>query len=90
MKNAETRTMNTLTQTSQAEELAIATDYTFITKTLQTWGEYGTALQAVESEMLANLIATKGDVEAEYAEFIAQWEEEGGLEFEEEATEIMK
>ena len=90
MKNAETRTMNTLTQTSQAEELAVATDYTFITKTLQTWGEYGTALQAVESEMLANLIATKGDVEAEYAEFIAQWEEEGGLEFEEEATEIMK
>ena len=37
-----------------------------------------------------DLIATKGDVEAEYAEFIAQWEEEGGLEFEEEATEIMK
>ena len=90
MTNAETRTMNALTQASQAEEMAIATDYTFIPKVLETWGEYGTALKSVESEMLANLIASTGDVEAEYAEFIAQWEEEGGLEFEEEATEYMK
>ena len=88
--NAETRTMNALTQTSQAEEMAIATDYTFIPVTLETWGEYGTAIKAVEAEMLANLIASTGDVEAEYAEFIMQWEEEGGLEFEEEATEYMQ
>lgn len=40
--------------------------------------------------MLANLIASTGDIETEYAEFIAQWEEEGGIEFEEEATEYIQ
>lgn len=90
MPNAETRTMNAYTQASQNEEMAIATDYTFIGSALETWSEYGTALQSVEKEMLANLIASTGDIEAEYAEFIAQWEEEGGIEFEEEATEYIQ
>lgn len=90
MNNAVSRTMNVLTQTSQAEEMEIATDYTYISKMLESWGEYGTALKSVEAEMLANLIASTGDLEAEYAEFMAQWEEEGGLEFEEEATEYMQ
>ena len=90
IQNAETRTMNTYTQTSQAEEMAIATDYTFIGATLETWSDYGTALKDVEHQMLANLIVTTGDVQAEYEAFIEQWNEEGGLEFEEEATEYMQ
>jgi len=90
MQNAETRTMNVYTQTSQAEEMAIATDHTFIGDTLESWSEYGTALQDVEAQMLANLIVSKGDVQAEYEAFVEQWNEEGGLEFEEEATEYMK
>ena len=32
------------------------------------------------------LIVTNGDVEAEYQEFVARWDEEGGLEVEAEAT----
>ena len=39
--------------------------------------------------MLANLIVTEGDLEAEYQQFIEQWNEEGGLDFEDEATEYI-
>ena len=86
MQNAETRTMNAYTQQSQADEMAIATDYTFIGAALKSWSDYGTALTSIEQEMLANLITSDGDIEEEYAEFISQWNEEGGEEYEEEAT----
>lgn len=87
--NAETRTMNALTQESQRNELQVATDYAFIGATLESWSEYGTSLKSVEMQMLTNLITTSGDVEAEYQQFLEQWDEEGGKEFEEEATEYL-
>jgi len=90
VQNAETRTMNAYTQASQAEEMAIATDHTFIGDALESWDEYGSSLKDLERQMLANLIVTTGDVQAEYEAFIEQWNEEGGLEFEEEATEYFK
>lgn len=90
VQNAETRTMNAYTQASQAEEMAIATDHTFIGDALESWDEYGSSLKDLERQMLANLIVTTGDVQAEYEVFIEQWNEEGGLEFEEEATEYFK
>ena len=52
--------------------MAIATDYTFIGDTLESWSEYGTALKDVEAQMLSNLIVSKGDVKAEYEAFIEQ------------------
>jgi putative aldouronate transport system substrate-binding protein len=85
-ENAETRTMNALTQESQRSELKIATDYAFIGATLKSWSEYGTSLKSVEMQMLTNLITSSNDVEDEYQQFLEQWDEEGGKEFEEEAT----
>jgi len=85
--NVELRTMNAFTQQAQAAEKAVATDWAFIYETLESSTEYGTSLSAVEMEAFANLIVTTGDVEAEYQAYIEQWEAEGGLEYEAEATE---
>lgn len=85
-ENAETRSMNLLTQQAQEEEWKLATDYPYISTVLETRGEYGTALDELVKECFATLIVTKGDWKAEYEEFVTRWEEEGGLEFEEEAT----
>ena len=85
-ENAETRLMNPATQDSQAAEREVATDYPQISQVLESRSEYGTTLDEIVKECFAQLIVTTGDVEAEYQEFIARWDEEGGLEFEAEAT----
>ncbi len=84
--NAETRLMNKTTQDAQSAEWAVAVDYPNITATLESRSEYGTTLDDIVKECFAQLIVTTGDVEAEYKEFVARWEEEGGLEYEAEAT----
>lgn len=85
-ENAETRLLNKTTQIAQAEENAIATEWPRISNMLETEIEYGADLAAIVKEAIANLIVTDGDIEAELAEYIARWENEGGLEYEEEAT----
>ena len=90
LENAETRTMNAFTQKAQIDENKLAMEHVFFGKALESWAEYGTSLQALEKEMLANLIVSTGDLEAEYQEFMERWVEEGGAEFEEEATEAWK
>lgn len=85
--DAENRTLNACTREMQSKEKEVAIDYAFIPVTLETAAEYGTSLGAITDEAFANLIVTTGDVQAEYEEFIARWEEEGGLEWEAEATE---
>lgn len=86
--NAETRLMNKITQQAQAEERAIATQHPEINAVLETRSEYGTALDDLARECFATLIVTADDAEAQalYEEFVERWNEEGGLEFEEEAT----
>ncbi|MBR3873013.1 MAG: extracellular solute-binding protein [Clostridia bacterium] len=85
-ENAQTRTLNAFTQNAMAYEDSIATDYTFIADNLETWTEFGTTLKAIEQEMLATLIISTGDLEAQYAEYIARLEDEGLADYEEEAT----
>lgn len=53
---------------------------------LQSEIEYGTGLMEITREALAQLIVTTGDVEEEYNAFVERWNNEGGLEFEAEAT----
>lgn len=65
-------------------------EHVFFGKALESWTEYGTSLETLEKEMLANLIVSTGDLEAEYQEFMERWVEEGGAEFEKEATEALK
>ena len=85
-ENAETRLLNKTTQEAQAAENAIATEWPRISGVLETELEYGADLGAIVKEAIANLIVTDGDIEAELAEYIARWENEGGLDVEEEAT----
>ncbi len=84
--NTEVRTLNE--QTRKAQELARANgvDYPKIIKTLKADSENGAALKEITMEAFAQLIVTTGDVDAEYAAFVARWEEEGGLDYEAEAT----
>ncbi|MBQ3667772.1 MAG: extracellular solute-binding protein [Clostridia bacterium] len=85
--NSSVRTYNAFARESQQEEMAVARDWPYIPVILDAYTEYGTQLNAIEMEALANLIVTTGDVEAEYAEYIARWENEGGLQYEAEATQ---
>ena len=87
LKNAETRLMNQTTQKAQEEEWKVALDYPYIATPLQTRSEYGATLDGITTECFAQLIVTDGDMESELQEFITRWEEEGGLEYEKEATQ---
>ncbi len=85
--NSSVRTYNSFARESQMEEMAVARDWAFIPVILDAYTEYGTQLNTIEMEALSNLIVTTGDVEAEYAEYITRWDNEGGLKYEEEATQ---
>lgn len=52
--------------------------------------EYAAALNAIVEEAFAQLIVTTGDVAAEYAAFMKQWDEAGGTIWEEAATAMYK
>ena len=83
----ELRTMNALTQEAQAFDAQYAFDWPHLDTALEADSEYGSTLHEIVAEALAQLIVTTGDVEAEYAAFVERWENEGGLEWEEEATQ---
>lgn len=84
--NAADRLYNKTTQDAQNLEATMALDWPRISGVLETELEYGADLGAIVKEAIANLIVTDGDIEAELAEYIARWENEGGLDVEEEAT----
>ncbi len=44
-------------------------------------------LNDITKEAFAQLIVTKGNVDAEYKTFVQRWEREGGLAYEKEATQ---
>ncbi len=85
--NAETRTLNAYTQKVMAAEKAVATDWPNIYDILQSRVEYGSIIDGIQDEAFVNLITTTGDLQAEYEAYIERWENEGGLEYEKEATE---
>ncbi len=85
--NAELRTMNQLTRDGQALAREYGIAYPKIIKTLEADREYGSTLKDITMEAFAQLIVTTGDVDAEYQAFVSRWDEEGGLEYEAEATE---
>lgn len=87
-ETAETRLMNKTTRDGLSAEWAVALDYPMIAQVLETRNEYGAILDDIVKECFAQLIVTTGDVEAEYREFLDRWENEGGLEFEEEASRV--
>jgi len=88
--NAEVRTLNKQTREGQAYAREHSIAYPKIIATLKTTSEYGSQLEDITKEAFAQLIVTKGNLEAEYAAFVERWNEEGGLEYEKEATAAYK
>lgn len=85
-EGTEKKTMNKLTREAQAFDEQYAFDWPMLQTSLDADAEYGSTLRQITAEALAQLIVTKGDVEQEYADFVARWENEGGREWEEQAT----
>ena len=84
--NTEVRTLNKQTREGQAFARDNSIEYPKIIKNLKTTSEYGPQLANITKEAFAQLIVTKGNVDAEYQTFVKRWNEEGGLEYEKEAT----
>ena len=87
MNSIEFRLLNKCTRDMQTAEFAVATPWAFIPITLEATAEYGSILSGIEFEAFDTLIVSTGDIQAEYEAFVQRWEEEGGLEYEAEATE---
>jgi len=83
---AEMKTLNKLTREGQLYAQEHSVEYPKIIANLKAIGEYGPQLEGITKEAFARLIFTTGDLEAEYADFVKRWNNEGGLEFEKEAT----
>jgi putative aldouronate transport system substrate-binding protein len=84
--NTEVRTLNKQTQEGQAFARMNSVEYPNIIASLDSIGEYGSTLSDITKEAFAQLIVTRGNLEAEYRNFVRRWEQEGGLAFEREAT----
>lgn len=84
--NLEIRMLTPLTQKGLKLGADNPIDYAWMPVVLEAETEYGSTLADIENQCLASLIVTSGDVESEYKAFIEQWENEGGLEYEAEAT----
>lgn len=84
--NAEVRTLNKQTREGQEFAHANAIEWPYILTAIQAEIEYKSTLDDIVKQAFAELIMTKGDLEAEYAAFVERWNNEGGLEYEAEAT----
>ncbi len=77
---------NKTTRDAEENEKLYVKPYPEFNNVLETRTEYGADLDGIVKECFAQLIVTDGDVEAEWAEYVQRWEEEGGTEYEAEAT----
>lgn len=84
--NCEVRVMNALTQKSLADAAAASIEYPYISAVLETRTEYGADLDALVQECFATMVVADGGLDTILADFITRWEDEGGLDYEEEAT----
>lgn len=84
----ERRTFNE--QTKQGVEIADAMctiEWPFIYTSFDAETNSGANLKTIEKEIFCQLISSNGNLEQEYKEAIARWENEGGKEWEQEATD---
>lgn len=81
-------TLNAFTRNAQIEQQQYAIDHPVLNASLEATAKYGTTLNEIVKEAVANLVVTTGDIEAEYKAFVQRWEREGGLEYEKEATAV--
>lgn len=84
----ERRTFNEQTKQGVAMADAMCTiEWPFIYIPFDAETTYGANLKAIEKEIFCQLVASDGDLDQEYTEAIVRWESEGGLDWEQGATE---
>jgi putative aldouronate transport system substrate-binding protein len=84
---AERRTFNEQTKKGVALADAMCTiEWPFTYTSFNAETSYGENLRTIEKEVFCQLVSTKGNIEQEYKDALARWENEGGKEWEQEAT----
>ena len=78
--------MSAFTQNAMGDEDSIAAGCIFITGILETWTEFGVIICATEQETHAGPIVSAGELEFQHTEYIERINNEGLLEYEEEAV----
>lgn len=85
--NAEVRTLNKQTQGGVELAWSLGIDYVINTEVSTVYTEYGADMSQILKEMFAELLITEDDkLEEVYNDYIAQWEEAGGSDWEKEVT----
>lgn len=85
-ENIQTKTFKKLAWDMQIKDTEVAIDHAYIPVPLNTWIEYGSNLKDIVSECFCTMIVADGGLEDIYQQYLEQWNEEGGLEWEAEAT----
>lgn len=88
--SAEIRTLNTQTRNALDFEYENRIDWAYIPYTSKVAEECGSDMNQIYSEMMAELFTTTDDLQTVYDKYMAQWEEEGGTDWEKEMTEFWK
>lgn len=91
-KNAtEIRTLNAQTQEGVALASANAIDWAYVTSNSEVYAECGADMTQLINEMLAELLVTDADdMQDVYDDYMAEWSEIGGADWEAEMTELWK
>lgn len=88
--NAQFRTLNEQTRQGASQAWENGIDWAYITSTSQVRIDCGSDMDQVISEMLADLLSTKEDLQTVYDRYMQEWEDVGGSDWEEEVTKLWK
>lgn len=87
--SAEIRTLNAQTQEGVALANANGIDWVYITENSDVAAEFGADMRQVINEMIAELLVTDvDDMQDVYDDYMAEWSEVGGADWEVEVTEL--
>ena len=88
--NAGERTLNTQTRNAQQFEEENRIDWNYIPYISTVAEECGSDMNQIYKEMMAELFTTSEDLQKVYDKYMAQWEAEGGADWEKEMTDFWK
>ncbi|MBE7717967.1 MAG: extracellular solute-binding protein [Lacrimispora celerecrescens] len=88
--NAQYRTLNEQTREGVNQAWDQGIDWAYVTATSEVRVENGADMDQVINEMLADLLTTKDDIKTVFDNYMEEWENVGGSDWEKEVTELWK
>lgn len=88
--NAQFRTLNKQTREGVEKAWSMGIEWPYITEKSEVLLDCGADMEQVISEMIAEMLSTDKDLKTVYDEYIEEWENVGGSDWEKEATELWK